>query len=102
MRRVERLLDPNLVLAASAVALVAVEAAYRTWVSTAWLFAECAIFSRREPQHFTTQARRQTHRVTLASGFCLLLANLFLTLYLFRVVHGVVEFGNSLEEILDG
>ena len=39
MRRVERV-DPNVVLAASAVAVVAIEAAYRTWVSVAWLLLE--------------------------------------------------------------
>ena len=39
MRQLERL-DPNIALAAAAVAIVATEAAYRTWISDAWLVLE--------------------------------------------------------------
>jgi Glycosyltransferase family 87 len=38
-----RRLDPNLVLAAAAVAIVATEAAYRTWISDAWLLLEALV-----------------------------------------------------------
>ena len=38
-----RLRDPHLALAAGAVAVVALEAAYRTWISTAWLLLEAAV-----------------------------------------------------------
>ena len=39
MRQLERL-DPNLALAAAAASVVALEAAYRTWTSDAWLLLE--------------------------------------------------------------
>ena len=42
MRQLERL-DPNLALAAAAVAIVATEAAYRTWISDAWLLLEALV-----------------------------------------------------------
>ncbi len=42
MRQLERL-DPNLALAAAAVAIVAAEAGYRTWISDAWLLLEALI-----------------------------------------------------------
>ena len=42
MRQLERL-DPNLALAAAAVAIVATEAAYRTWISDAWLVLEALL-----------------------------------------------------------
>ena len=42
MRQLERL-DPNLALAAAAVAIVASEAAYRTWISDAWLLLEALV-----------------------------------------------------------
>lgn len=42
MRQLERL-DPNLALAVAAVAIVATEAAYRTWISDAWLLLEALI-----------------------------------------------------------
>jgi glycosyl transferase family 87 len=38
-----RRLDPNLTLAAAAVCVVALEAAYRTWVSDAWLLAQALV-----------------------------------------------------------
>lgn len=42
MRQLERL-DPNIALAAAAVAIVATEAAYRTWISDAWLLLETLV-----------------------------------------------------------
>ena len=42
MRQLERL-DPNIALAAAAVAIVATEAAYRTWISDAWLLLEALV-----------------------------------------------------------
>ena len=42
MRQLERL-DPNLALAAAAVAIVASEAGYRTWISDAWLLLEALV-----------------------------------------------------------
>jgi hypothetical protein len=42
VRQLERL-DPNLALAAAAVAIVATEAAYRTWISDAWLLLEAVV-----------------------------------------------------------
>ena len=42
MRQLERL-DPNLALAAAAVAIAATEAAYRTWISDAWLLLEALV-----------------------------------------------------------
>lgn len=42
MRQLERL-DPNLALAAAAVAIVATEAAYRTWISDVWLLLEALL-----------------------------------------------------------
>ena len=42
MRQLERL-DPNLALAAAAVGIVATEAAYRTWISDAWLLLEALV-----------------------------------------------------------
>ena len=42
MRQLERL-DPNLALAAAAIAIVATEAAYRTWISDAWLLLEALV-----------------------------------------------------------
>jgi Glycosyltransferase family 87 len=42
VRQLERL-DPNLALAAAAVAVVATEAAYRTWISDAWLLLEALV-----------------------------------------------------------
>ena len=42
MRQLERL-DPNITLAAAAVAIVATEAAYRTWISDAWLVLEALV-----------------------------------------------------------
>jgi hypothetical protein len=42
VRQLERL-DPNIALAAAAVAIVATEAAYRTWISDAWLLLEALV-----------------------------------------------------------
>jgi hypothetical protein len=42
VRQLERL-DPNLALAAAALAIVATEAAYRTWISDAWLLLEALL-----------------------------------------------------------
>ena len=42
MRQLERL-DPNLALASAAVAIIATEAAYRTWTSDAWLLLEALL-----------------------------------------------------------
>ena len=42
VRQLERL-DPNLALAAAAVGIVATEAAYRTWISDAWLLLEALV-----------------------------------------------------------
>jgi len=42
VRQLERL-DPNLALAAAAIAIVATEAAYRTWISDAWLLLEALV-----------------------------------------------------------
>jgi hypothetical protein len=42
VRQLERL-DPNLALAAAALAIVATEAAYRTWISDAWLLLEALV-----------------------------------------------------------
>jgi len=42
VRQLERL-DPNLALAAAAIAIVAIEAAYRTWISDAWLLLEAIV-----------------------------------------------------------
>jgi len=42
VRQLERL-DPNITLAAAAVAIVATEAAYRTWISDAWLVLEALV-----------------------------------------------------------
>jgi hypothetical protein len=42
VRQLERL-DPNLALAAAAVVVVATEAAYRTWISDAWLLLEALV-----------------------------------------------------------
>jgi hypothetical protein len=42
VRQLERL-DPNLALGAAAIAIAATEAAYRTWISDAWLLLEALI-----------------------------------------------------------
>jgi hypothetical protein len=48
------------------------------------------------------QGQSTATTVMLVLIFIMLLANLFLTLYVFRVVHSVVEFGNSLENLFGG
>jgi Glycosyltransferase family 87 len=67
VRRVERL-DPNLVLAASAAAVVVVEAAYRTWTSVAWLLLEGLVATIALVHAWRTQERLRLVPVLLVVG----------------------------------
>jgi hypothetical protein len=61
-------LDPNLVLAASATAVVVLEAAYRTWTSIAWLLLQGAVAAIGLLHAWRTQERLRMLPVLLLVG----------------------------------
>ena len=64
--------DPHTVLAAAAVLVLAVEAAYRTWISDAWLFLQAALMLAALLYAWREQERLRPQVVLgLAAGFAL-------------------------------